>query len=205
LRGQVNDSFPIDAQDAVITDLLTVLRQQKGLVSTECSKASDWFACAEIIQPCIEAGGGEGIPLLPCSADCGDWWAVCGDPFDKLYLQAYLHNDPTQSAVVMCDNGGLYQSLLSDPNVVPDRFGGRAFPLNSFWPLGYNGTLRFPDSTADYTLSNGSVVTTQCYHPVRPAADLVLAHNVTCVAPLTGLFSFQLLRTPRCKNARLQG
>jgi len=180
-----NETFPIDDSEAVLVDILTTLRSQKALIPPECEHASDWYACGEIYMQCIETDDGEGIPVLPCASDCGMWWDVCRTAFD-LYYTSVLHGDTTTAEVTMCTNGATFSAEQADPAYVPDTFGGRPFPISNFWPLGYNGTLRWPDGAATYVLSNGSQVATQCFTLVKPSAALELAKNVTCLPPLLG-------------------
>jgi len=65
----------------------------------------------------------------------------------------------------------------------PDVFGERAIASVSVYPMGYNGSLRFPTNNVSYVLPSGSSITTQCYHPKRPL-------NSTFTLPPTSQLSY---------------
>jgi len=190
-----NETFSVDKQDVIVTNALATIRKNKGIIDDACLFVTDWYACANVLYPCENAGGDtdEGIPLLPCALDCDEWWETCGYEFSTVYLQTSLNGDISESVVTMCVNGTFKDNNGNDLGT-PDRFGVRPLPSNEFYPLGYGNaadpsqaTLRWPVDTATYYLSNGTGVTTQCYHPFKPPASYsvsLVAQNTTCQAPL---------------------
>jgi len=188
-----NDSNPIEDSDAVLFETLQVIRSNEGILSPECVRAADWFVCSAMYSPCFSVGGArnEGVPILPCDSDCADFWAFCQQGFN-VYLDVTLNFNWRNSETVLCVNGSFtnYPATSADPPVA-DVIGGRMLPLTNMYAVGYAGTLRYPVSTARYTLSNGTQVVTSCYHPSRPSPSAALIQSTepdTCHQPfVTGV------------------
>jgi len=172
--------------EGLVKSAVKTIEENSGIISQTCAIASQWFACASSFLPCIDSNGpgSEGIPLLPCDSDCSAWWAVCQEAFNS-YGTVILNGDYSKSSTVSCVNG-TFRNAQGVALAPPDVYGGRSINDIDYFPIGYNGTLRWPLEFAIYKMSNGTEVQTACYHPVEPTSSVFNAgkSNASCVLPL---------------------
>jgi hypothetical protein len=173
----------------VIDSVNTARKQSAGLLSDDCTKATEEFTCRNHLYQCTtDPVTGEGLPILLCKDECIRYWDTCNVgpifPFDTYAdsLVAPGGDGLVKAQVPFCNETGSFHKYPQPA----DTYGGRdVYPFPTY-AIGLKGVDRYPTNDYPYNTSKGKIVTLQCtgITQTQRDADHIVLPAPECSAPL---------------------